>query len=375
VNEPAAHDLSSQAPRCSRPIFVVGYMHSGTTLLHNILSANSAVFAAADETRYFAYLPHLTTLYPDLADDGVLSDLIVMLVDQIEHGDPARLRTAPKRFRPAGISLTDADLATILEAAKPDRTYGAVFRIVFDFLTQRAGKTRWLEKTPQHVFLIDEILHSVPNALFVEIVRDPRDILASKKKRKQIIRAASHVQSEQKRIQTLERVYDPFWEALEWRMALRAGQRARLKHPDEVYSIRYEDLVAQPDLTIGGVCDFLDLEFRPNMLDVRWWNTAEGDRSAQTGIVSNAIGRWQATLSPAEVGLCQWIGGAPFVRAGYRRAPVSLAGRLLIPWLVVRAGLGLTDRLVRRWRLGGFSFLMNTLKNYWKELGKLAQRR
>jgi hypothetical protein len=349
-------------------------MHSGTTLLHNILSANTAVFAAADETRFFAYLPLLATLYPDLDDEGVLSDLIIMLVDQIEHGDPARLRTAPKRFRPAGTSLTDADLVAILETARQERTYGAVFRVVFDFLTQRAGKTRWLEKTPQHVFLIDDILRSIPDALFVEIVRDPRDILASKKKRKQTIRTASHISGEQKRIRTLERVYDPFWETLEWRMALRAGQRARLKHPDRIYSIRYEDLVAKTDATIGGICDFLELEFTPNMLDVRWWNTADGDKSARKGIVADAVGRWQSALSPAEIGLCQWIGGAALCEAGYSRAPVSLAGRVLMPWLLVRAGFGLVDRLIRRWRLGGFGFLMNTLKNYWKELRKLARR-
>lgn len=373
MNGSAAHD-SPHFPRSSSPIFVVGYMHSGTTLLHHILSANASVCAATDETRYFAYLPLLTTLYPDLNDDGVLSDLIAMLVDQIEHGDPNRLRTAPKRFRPAGTSLSDADLAAILETASQERTYGAVFRIVFDYLTQRAGKMRWLEKTPQHVFLIDDILHSVPNALFIEIVRDPRDILASKKKRKQTIRTASYFQGEQKRVQILERVYDPFWETLEWRMALRAGQLARLKHPDKVYSIRYEDLVAEPDSTISGVCDFLDMEFTPDMLDVRWWNTAEGDRSARKGIVSDAVGRWQATLSPAEVGLCQWISGAALDRVGYTRAPVSLAGRVLMPWLLVRAGFGLADRLFRRWRLGGFSFLMNTLKNYWKELCKLIQR-
>jgi hypothetical protein len=373
VNEPATHDLTHDQ-RFSRPIFVLGYMHSGTTLLHNILSANPSVFAAADETRYFAYLPLISRLYPDLNDDRALSDLIVMLVDQIEHGDPARLRTTPKRFRPAGTSLIDDELAAILEKTKQERTYGAAFRIVFDFLTQRAGKTRWLEKTPQHVFLIDDILRSVPDALFVEIVRDPRDILASKKKRKQTIRTANHISGEQKRIQTLERVYDPFWEALEWRMALRAGQRARLNHPDRVCSIRYEDLVAETDATIGGVCDFLGLEFTPNMLDVRWWNTADGDKSARKGIVSDAVGRWSQTLSPAEVGLCQWIGGAALDREGYRRAPISLAGWLLMPWLLLRAGFGLVDRLIRRWRLGGFSFLANTLENYSGELRKLARR-
>jgi hypothetical protein len=355
------------------PIFVVGYMHSGTTLLHNILAAHPTVFSATDETRYFGYLPLIKNLYPDLDDDVVLSDLIVMLADLIEHGNPARLRTAPKRYRPETQTLTRADLDTLLETARQDRTHGAAFRIVFDYLTLRAGKTRWLEKTPQHIFLIEDILDSIGNALFVEIVRDPRDILASKKKRKLAMRPTPHNNREEWQIRKLERVYDPFWESLEWRLAARAGRAAVQQHPDRVCSMRYEDLVMQPEDTIRTVCDFLDLPYSPDMLNVRWWNTAEGDRSQQTGIVSDAVGRWQRTLDSHEVGLCQWLCGQSFDQAGYARVAIPLSARLRFPWLVIRAGFGLVDRLIRRWRLGGSGFLANTLKNYWKELLKLLR--
>jgi hypothetical protein len=362
-------------PTPAAPIFVVGYMHSGTTLLHNILAGNQTVYAAADETRYFAYLPLLSGLYPDLSDEGTLADLIVMLADLIERGDPARLRDAPPRYRPPDSSLGDDELARLLIAARREPDFGAVFRLVFDHLAHRAGKTRWLEKTPQHVFLVDDILRAVPEALFIEITRDPRDILASKKKRQRAMQTTTQYSGEQKRIKTLERAYHPFWEALEWQLALRAGQQARQRHPDRVCTLRYEDLVAEPEVSVQGVCTFLGLDFSPAMLDVRWWNTAEGDRSQQKGIVAAAVGRWPGLLGPGEVALCQWIGGAQFARAGYQRAPVTWSGRLRVPWLLVRAGVQLVDRLVRRWRLGGFGFLMNTLRNYGKELRKLLARR
>ncbi len=356
--------------RNSAPIFIVGYMHSGTTLLHNILRANPTIFSAADETRYFGYLPLLQQLYPDLDCDSTLSNLITMLVDLIEHGNPARLRSAPRQYRPDTALLNDAERVVILNHAQQDLDYGAVFRVVFDFLAHRTGKTRWLEKTPQHVFLIDEILHSIPNALFVEIVRDPRDILASKKRRKNGVRNLTQRDPEEKRLRALERVYDPFWESLEWRLALRAGQRAHATYPKRICSIRYEDLVTDPEATIRLVCEFLELEYVPDMLDVSWWNAAEGDRSERRGFVPENIGRWTQSLNSAEVALCQWMGRGQMERAGYPLAPVSIWGRLGIPWLFLRAGWGLTDRLIRRWRLGGFKFLMNTLKNYWGELRK-----
>ena len=350
------------------PVFVVGYMHSGTTLLHNILAAHPVFFAAADETRYFAYLPFLKGLYPDLDDSETLTSLILMLAELIEQGGPDRLRTLPRGYRPAQSSLSDADAKAIIAATQP-RTHGVAFCATFDYLTARAGKQRWIEKTPQHVFLVEEILHSVPAAQFVEILRDPRDILASKKKRHQ----TSRVASAENRTLALERVYDPFWDALEWRFAVRAGQRARASLPDRLYTVRYEDLVQQPETTIQGVCAFLGLDFVPQMLDVRWWNTAEGDRSDRKGIVSDALGRWAQTLSPAEVGLAQRVTGAVFRQVGYVPAPVSRRAWPRMAWLTVRAAGGLIDRLIRRWRLGGPRFLLNTLVNYGKALRGLVR--
>jgi hypothetical protein len=365
-----AADLRSRAP-----IFVVGYMHSGTTLLHNILAAHADVFSAPDETRFFGYLPLIRTLYPDLEDDSVLSDLIAMLIELITTGDPAKLRTALQRYRPTSLPLANVELAEILVQARTQRDYGATFRIVFDALMRHSSKQRWIEKTPQHVFLIDEILHAVPEALFVEIKRDPRDILASKKKRKQAMRAATNLTPEERRVRSLERVYDPFWEALEWRLALRAGQHAAQQYPDRAFSLRYEDLVHDPESVIRQLCDFLGLTFAPEMLQVRWWNTAEGNQQDRQGIVSDAIGRWKRSLGPGELALCQMVVGSHLTQAGYTPTPISWRGRLTVPWLVIRAGFGLIDRLIRRWRLGGFGFLLNTLRNYTKELRKLIRSR
>lgn len=298
-----------------------------------------------------------------------------MLAELIAGGNPAKLRTAPHRYRPTSFALTQAALADILAQARTQRAYGITFRIVFDAFAQCNSKQRWIEKTPQHVFLIDEILQAVPEALFVEIKRDPRDILASKKKRKQAMRAANHLTPEEHRIRSLERAYDPFWEALEWRLALRAGQQAAQRYPDQVYSVRYEDLVHDPEGVIRQLCEFAGLTFAPEMLRVRWWNTAEGNQQDRQGIVSDAIGRWKRGLGPGELALCQMVVRGQLTRAGYAVAPDSWRGRLTVPWLVIRASFGLIDRLIRRWRLGGFGFLLNTLKNYAKEFRKLVRSR
>ena len=40
-----------------KPFFIAGYMHSGTTLLHNILKKDSTACTPAGDTHFFDLLP------------------------------------------------------------------------------------------------------------------------------------------------------------------------------------------------------------------------------------------------------------------------------------------------------------------------------
>jgi hypothetical protein len=44
-------------PQPPPPFFVVGYMHSGTTMLIRMLERHSAVYAGRGETKFFDFLP------------------------------------------------------------------------------------------------------------------------------------------------------------------------------------------------------------------------------------------------------------------------------------------------------------------------------
>jgi hypothetical protein len=48
-----------------------------------------------------------------------------------------------------------------------------------DRVTIDAGKSIWVEKTPGHIYCIREITKRVPGAVFLHIVRDGRDVVAS----------------------------------------------------------------------------------------------------------------------------------------------------------------------------------------------------
>lgn len=333
------------------------------------------MFYAAHETKFFEYGPLFRHLYPDPANEATRANLIQTLADVLLNGNVRPLRRASPGYCPVQQPLTPAEVEHLLAATRTNPTHSAVYRQVFDHLTARAGKRRWIEKTPQHTYFIDVIKAAMPDALFVEIVRDPRDVLASKKRFRQVVNTSPRFTPEERAYLHKQRVYDPLWDALAWRLAVRTARLASRRYPESVFTLRFEHLMAEPEAVVRAVCDFVGLSFDPAMLDVKWVSTAEGVHDHMRGFQSEPLGRWKSTLWPAEVLVAQAI-AAPYMRAfGYERAPVGWRGWVGLLPLLTRSGAEFFVRLYRRWRLGGVPFLMTTLANYGHELRKLWRRK
>ena len=100
------------------PVFVIGYMRSGTSLLRNILASHPAVFASPGETKYFEYETTIRHLYPDLNDDQVLTSLITTLADIVNNGRVGKLETDPTGYRPTDYAVSADDLETMRAQAR-----------------------------------------------------------------------------------------------------------------------------------------------------------------------------------------------------------------------------------------------------------------
>jgi hypothetical protein len=87
-----------------------------------------------------------------------------------------------------------------------------------------------------------------PEARFVHIIRDGRDVALS-------TMAIDGVSA------------DAVGTAFNWKARVGAGRSAgRALGPGRYHEVRYEALVDEPSPVVAGVCRFLDLEFRPEML-------------------------------------------------------------------------------------------------------------
>jgi hypothetical protein len=155
--------------------------------------------------------------------------------------------------------------------------------------TAAATADIWVEKTPKHVRHLAFILNAAPTSSIVLICRDPRDSVASLKRR-----------------------YGRFGKALRrWRHDNGRVQRWRA-HP-RVSLLRYEDLVQDPQAALEALMPHLGLAFDPAQLqypqqEVSWYGESDdGHRQLRNAQINqplfNASGRFGDQLSPAEIAL------------------------------------------------------------------------
>ena len=123
----------------------------------------------------------------------------------------------------------------------------------WDLECRKIGKKRWIEKTPTHIFHIGKLSLYRPNARFILMLRDGRDVACSLKARKPNNSFSTIVD---------RWVYDNLAGLQYW-------------NDYRVKVVKYENLVTDPQATLRDVCDFLEEEYTHTMLSYyetpRFW--------------------------------------------------------------------------------------------------------
>lgn len=350
----------------SNPIFVVGSVHSGTTLLRRIFDKYSTLYVVAGETQLYQNLPLHRRRFPNLDDDSMLKEYIthVAKVARTSFGRVHNRSDASTKLEEFG--LTPDNIEQIFEDAKHVRNHLKLIGLVFDHITRITGKERWMEKTPSHLLHIDKILHAIPEAQIIELVRDPRDVLASKNSRqsKEWIEKRIKMFPAREKYLPYQVGYDSFWDSLTWKSAIQMGNQAKSKYPQNILRVRYEDLVTHPEKEVSRICDFLNLSYYPELLDVAWQNnTTKIAKENVQGIGTTSIGKGVRMLPLADIAICQRLTKSEMNTLNYEPAPITFNARLKIPFSLLKSGYELFARLYRRWRLGGFVYVKKIFMN------------
>lgn len=254
-----------------RPVFIISSPRSGSTLLRLIINSHSQI-AVPPPTLVFPYIyPYLHT-YGDLNEPP---NLAVLVEDILEL----------QKSKPWPMELTKEMLISACQEPSFAGVYSALHRIWADF----HDKPRWGEKTPPEIYFIGDILACFPEARFVHIIRDGRDV------------AVDWMEN----LQWPKNVYST---ACQWRNFISAALpwRNKLKS-DQLLEIHYEDLARSPEETVRRVCAFLGEEYEPEMLTyyqseetAKWSQSASCHRHVSKPITDDYVGIHKKRLTLSE---------------------------------------------------------------------------
>lgn len=265
---------------------------SGTTLLSSMLDAHSQI-AIAPETHFFTKSP------------GPLAPASVSARDATF----AFFREEPGI---QDMGLTEDEWHQLRTLAGSEARPVDLFQSLLRIYAARSDADVWGEKTPDHLAHLPDMAEAFPEAVFLVITRDPRDVYLSQKSMPW----------------NRDTIVETAWA---WRQYATETRTYRSRYADRFLDIRYEDLLQRPEPLLSGICDLLHVPFEEKMLafhtEADEALTAESwKQKTRQPVDPSNMEKWRGRLSPARQWVIQVVAGTAMHDFGYPAPPVDLNG-------------------------------------------------
>ena len=215
--------------------FIICKGRSGSTLLAHMLDSNPNTLIPVENT----FLMHLYPKYGKVKNwkkstvDNFINDLYI-------------LRKTVKNWNINKEKLR-SDLYNQL---KENLNYANICQTTYLSFTSIYPKENILligDKNPFYTFCIDEIKEIYPQAKFIHLVRDAR------------ANVRSHIISFNTKFLSFI--------AFKWLYYINEVEEKKEQNPENFITVRYEDLVSDPEVSLKEICQFLGINYNPTSLN------------------------------------------------------------------------------------------------------------
>lgn len=300
-------DASEHPSRLRRwqkePIFVIGNPRSGTTLLRLMLTCHPGI-CIPPECGFAIWLQRKYHRWGEAQQDCSL--------DQFTN-DVANCR----KFSTWDIDIEE--LARFLKKCQP-ASYSDLVASVYHFYCLQSGKpnARWGDKNNYYLQHIPELHALFPQASFLHIVRDGRDVACS-------YRDLNKQDIDSRFAPRLPQLCSEI--ARQWSANLNTIRSAFDELPPKRFlEIRYEDLLTNTSATLERICRFLDEPYSAKMLEFYRLNAKhelepreflKWKRKTVKPLDRSRVGRYKKELTDKEKDVIAAIGGQLLESYGY----------------------------------------------------------
>jgi protein-tyrosine sulfotransferase len=267
-----ANSLSCQ------PMLIVSAGRSGTTLLRSMLVASEQIAIPPES---FA-LPYAALQFQAMQEQSWynLSRLTLSLFEAVHSFSYWETNIQPV-------------YATVRSLPEQERSLARVLDILFMYYAaEKFPQARlWGDQSPENAKRLRWLWQVFPNGKYVHVLRDGRDVVAS---------------------------FCEMGESLEgaiqrWRVSLDNFNWLKQHVPaSNIFEVRYEDLVAQPETSLRDLSAFLAIDYSEEMLNYWQKDTTVEQRflgkvheNLVKPVFSNSVGSWRKRLNAEQQQIVQ----------------------------------------------------------------------
>lgn len=264
--------------------FLISLPRSGSTLLQKVLGSHSSIYTRSEPW--------------------------VML-------HPLYARKAKNTSAPYGSILAQSALNSFIDELPVDdgnkfyeKKIAECYLELYSQYLLNSNKQIFLDKTPRYYLIFDQLQATFPNAKFILLKRNPLAILSS------IIHTW---------------IKDDFSKLKDYRVDLEEGSLffcQDFSHYDNVYSVQYEDFLAEPEIELTNILNFLQIDIDLSCLnynnnqDSQWLFGDSETVYKRNSPEPEHIDKWLKTLDDKSgyqllYSYMQFLGEARFNASGY----------------------------------------------------------
>ncbi len=266
--------------------FVVGCGRSGTTLLKTILNAHPQIT-----------IPHETFFF----------NMIVPKGDSDSMSRDQKIDRIVSRWwiKESGVSAQDLNHALADKEASWKN-------LLIALLAAQASKKEVVcfgEKTVGHLQFSKQLLDTYPGCRIIQIIRDPRAVVASFRSAKVGSNFVAKI-------------------AADWQLAYEVDQE--LADSTRYLRVKFEDLILHSSSTAKEICQFLKLQYNPEMLqfhkraDKGFSREQSHHENTTKEIFTSGLNTWKNKLTKNSLGLIESRLGQPMNDLGYELENVQV---------------------------------------------------
>src|SRR5581483_8644144 len=282
------------------PVFIVGCPRSGTSYLYHLF------LSAGGFAEFHTQMNVFDVLEPIYGDLGSLPNRRRMMKEWLRS----------KAFQVSGLTGDEIEKKVLEEC----RGAGDFLRIVMEEVARKQGVDRWVDSTPTNAPHMLRIKRDFPDAKFIHIIRDPRDLALSLDKKGW----SRPLPGDRKNSLLAAAVY--------WEWIVRKARNYGRQLGADYMETRYEDLVQKAAEELARIGAFLDCDLDYERVKAHSVGSIRDPLTSFKEDLNQGkfspVGRWRERFPPAQLARFESLIGSYMQELGYELATAGSNGSL-----------------------------------------------